>query len=130
MSPVYVRTSNAPNPVSCLARSSHFSTCQRAKATVIICFQFAPPPALQIKYLYSSVLGFRSTSSQYSRSVGLDTSPEASTRCTRPALSSHTDGPRVVSLTVIRYQVWFRNTGLQLHTLSTRLGACAACCEQ
>ena len=28
----YVRTSNAPRPVSCLARSNHISTCQRANA--------------------------------------------------------------------------------------------------
>jgi len=31
---VWVRTSKAPNLVSCLARSNHISTCQRAKAAI------------------------------------------------------------------------------------------------
>ena len=30
--PTYLRTSKSPKPANCLARSNHFSTCQRAKA--------------------------------------------------------------------------------------------------
>jgi hypothetical protein len=68
--------------------------------------------ALLTKYLISPVAGLRARINQYFRSVGCDTGPDASTRCTRAVLISHTIGPRVVSLIVIRRHFFRVNTGL------------------
>ena len=68
--------------------------------------------ALLTKYLISPVAGLRAGINQYCRSVGCDTGPDASTRCTRAVFTSHTIGPRVVSLIVIRRQVFRLNIGL------------------
>src|SRR3972149_4400564 len=122
----YVLTSNAPSPVSCLARSNHISTCQRANAARSISSNEVFCGALLTKYLASFVLGFRATISQYRRSVGRDGSVEELTRWTRAALTSQRIAPRVVSLMYTRFHSCSRKTGLKRHTLSTRLDAWAA----
>ena len=72
---VYVRTSKSPNPVSCLARSNHFSMCHRENATRIRSLIGVRAGALLTKYLISPVSVFHTMISQYLRSVGfrLDT---------------------------------------------------------
>ena len=109
---VYVRTSNAPKPASCLARPNHFSTCQRAKATGNMSNSGVFAEALLTKYLISSVWGLWATINQYCRSVGCDTGPDVSTGYTRAAFTPHATSPRVVFLIVIRRHFFRVNTGL------------------
>src|SRR3989339_1254413 len=126
---VYVRTSKAPSPHSCLALSNHSSICQRENATDINFSSGVFTGALLTKYFTSPLPLFSATISQYRLSVGLEIFVPflflLSVKCTRPLLIYQTALPRVVSLTSSIRHCCLTNIGLWATILSTRLAECS-----
>ena len=113
---VYVLTSKAPSPHSCLALSNHFSICHLENATVNNFLRQTLAGALLTKYFISPVLRLFATINQYCRSVGLEIPVPflflLSVKCTRPLLICQTALPRVVSLISSRFHCCLWNIGL------------------